>query len=166
MSKIRSWPARVTIAALTAPTIAASGGCDDTIDIANAAPRLTWVLVAPVDEGQATLHFWLSDLEGDSIDVVARWVARDGTDGPVAQVAPAFPWTGRVTRDALLDPNGQEQRIAWDLDALPVDAEVQLVFDIDDDPTDSRPADRWTSSFFDPRVGLDPATRWELVGAD
>jgi hypothetical protein len=166
MPKFRSWPAPVALAALTAPVVGASSACDDTIDIANAAPRLTWVLVAPVDEGTATLHFWVFDVEGDSVDVTARWVARDGRDGPVDQVAPAFPWTGRVTRDALLDPNGQEQRIAWDLAAIPSDIEVQLVFDIDDDPTDSRPADRWTSSFFDPRTGFEPAVRWEIVGAD
>lgn len=142
------------------------GACDESITLENAAPRLTWVVVIPDElRATATLSFWVSDSEGDSVDITARWMAAGGASGDVRQAMPAFPWSGRVTRDALLDPNGQEQRFIWDLQGLPA-GELQLAFDVDDDPDDDRPADRWLSPRFDPRVGIDPAGAWEIVGAD
>jgi hypothetical protein len=139
------------------------GACDDTFTVADSRPSLTWIKVIP-DEGGATasLHFWIRDLEGDSVDVTARWERDGGDGGEIQQAPPSSPLSGRPTRDALLDPDGEEQRIVWDLAEVPEGA-VRLVFTTDDDPRDGLLPDTWRSPDFDPRQGLVPAAPWVFV---
>lgn len=140
-----------------------NAGCDETFTVADSRPSLTWVTVIPDAGGEsAALHFWIRDLEGDSVDITARWEADGGQSGEIFQVPPSSPLSGRPTRDALLDPDGEEQRISWDLEGVPA-GEVRLVFTADDDPRDDLPPDAWRSPSFDPRQGLVPAAAWVLV---
>lgn len=141
----------------------ALAGCDDTFTVADSRPSLTWVTVIPDAGGaSASLHVWIRDLEGDSVDITARWEAEGGQSGEIFQVPPSSPLTGRPTRDALLDEDGEEQRIHWDLTDVPAGA-LHLVFTADDDPRDDLAPDTWRSPSFDPRQGLVPAAAWTLV---
>jgi len=140
----------------------ASSGCDDTFTLDNARARLTWLTVIPqLDTDTAAVHFWLQDLEGDSVDVTLAWVAPGGATTQLKQVAPAHPLTGTVTRDAIGDLNGQEHRVVWDLSGVPT-GQGHLVLTSNSTPTDAAELDTWLSPNFDPRDGLEPAVRWEF----
>jgi len=127
----------------------------------NASPRATWLHVE-AHGGTAVVTFWVQDPEGDSVDIRAFWVNAAGQDGEVVLMPGDFPLQGRVTRDALLDPNGQEHRLRWDLSDVP-EGELQLVFELNDKPMMRPWGDPYISPPFDPRQGLDPAQRWEYL---
>ena len=81
------------------------GACDDPAEIQNAAPRVTWVAVGtPTTSGTLTVSevtLWVSDLEGDSVDVTAEVVDSAGQATPMAMAPGGHGLSGLTTRDAL-----------------------------------------------------------------
>ncbi len=133
------------------------GGCSTDLKIDNARPRVTWVAVEAAEPGTAALTLWVQDLEGDSVDLQANWLAADGTRGEVELAPTSYGFIGVVTRDDFGDPHGAEHRVFWDLARVPAGT-VTLEFEVDDRPFDSDPGDTYTSDAFDPRAGMLPPT--------
>lgn len=131
------------------------GACSDSITLQNARPRATWVAVEPVaDDDVARLTVWLADVEGDAVDVVARWSA-GGQSGALVLAAGSYPLVGLPTREAINDPNGEPHLVLWDLADVP-DGPVTLTLELDDTPYDGKAGDTYTSGAIDPRAGSEP----------
>lgn len=133
------------------------GACSADLKIDNARPRVTWVAVEEAEPGTAALTLWVQDLEGDSVDLQANWLAADGTRGEVELAPTSYGFIGVVTRDAFGDPHGAEHRVFWDLARVPAGT-VTLELEVDDRPFDSDPGDTYTTDAFDPRAGMLPPT--------
>ena len=110
------------------------GACDDPAEIQNAAPRVTWVAVGtPTTSGTLTVSevtLWVSDLEGDSVDVTAEVVDSAGQATPMAMAPGGHGLSGLTTRDALLDDKGQPHLLLWDVTSI--SGSVKLRFTPDD----------------------------------
>jgi hypothetical protein len=134
-----------------------SSGCDDAIDIENSAPRVTFVAVEPQGDDVATITLWVSDIEGDSVDVTAVWLDSAGAATPIIQAEGSYGLVGLPTRDALQDPTGQPHAILWDTTDVPA-TDVQLRFVPDDRPFESKKGEgaEGTSTAFNKANGLTP----------
>ena len=106
--------------------------CDAELEIANAAPRVTWVAVQPPIDGEAfaEITVWVADVEGDPVDLTLEVVA-DGKISPLILQPSGHGLMGLTTQDARFDSNGQPHLLVWDVTGLS-DAEVQLRFQPDD----------------------------------
>lgn len=137
-------------------------GCDSEIALKNARPRVTWVAVERVPDGDpscpfrscARLTMWLADVEGDAVDVEARWTG-GGASGDVALAPGSYPLTGLMTRTAIADDNGVPHMVLWDLADVPA-GEVALELTVDDRPYDDARGDTYTTPAIDPDVGASP----------
>lgn len=108
-------------------------GCDLEVEVKNAAPRVTWVAVEPASGGIAEVTVWLSDREGDPVDLTASFEL-DGTDaGELALATGGHGLVGLTTHEARLDPNGQPHLVRWLVDGVSTSAAVRLVFAPADD---------------------------------
>ena len=76
-------------------------GCSDTIDLDNGRPRVTWVAIEAIDADQAALTLWVQDVEGDAVDIDARWTS-GGESGPVVLRPGSAPLSGLPTQLNLL----------------------------------------------------------------
>ena len=108
-------------------------GCDSELEIANAVPRVTWVAVQrPIDDDKlAVITVWISDVEGDPVDLDVT-VLRNGETEPLTLDAAGHGLVGLTTQDARFEVNGQPHLLLWDTSGLPADADVQLRFLPDD----------------------------------
>lgn len=122
--------ATLLVALLVAP------GCDSDLDLQNAVPRVTWVAVEPVDGALNRLYVWLSDAEGDSVDLEASWVDASGVATPITLAPGGYGLIGLPTRAALFDPAGQPHLVLWDISAIP-SGSVRLRFSPDDRPREA-----------------------------
>ena len=105
------------------------GGCDGTIRIQNAAPSVTWLAVQPPQQGVSRVTIWVSDLDGDSVDLEVTWRAEGESDDHIASFAPGgHGLVGLTTRDAIFDENGQGHELLWEMEDVPLDQSVRLTF--------------------------------------
>lgn len=114
-------------------------GCDAEVEVTNAAPRVTWVAVQPPigDDPIAQITVWVSDVEGDAVDLQQAQVLSGGAplvdlaaDGVL--VAGSHGLTGLTTQSAIFDANGQPHLLLWDTTGLDPSASLQLRFKPDD----------------------------------
>ncbi len=150
--------ANVVAALLAMSTVA----CDTAIELKNARPRVTWVSIEAVPEGDATCPFrtcarltlWVADVEGDAVDVTSRWVA-GAESGELALVPGSYPLTGLPTRSAEDRTNGEPHMVLWDLADVPAGT-VTLALTTDDRPYDGSKGDTYTTPAIDPRTDVSP----------
>ena len=120
--------------ALCALLAAAGPACDSVITVEDAAPRVTWVAARPLDAATTELTVWVSDVEGDAVDLEVVWVDGAGAETPIAEWPGSQGTIGLTTREALFDPAGQPHRILWDTTAI--SGQGRLRFSPDDRPHD------------------------------
>ncbi|PKN54891.1 MAG: hypothetical protein CVU56_24195 [Deltaproteobacteria bacterium HGW-Deltaproteobacteria-14] len=123
--------AAAAIAAISALTPA----CDTPITLSNAVPRVNWVAVEPLSDTSARIIVWISDVEGDSVDLDVSWVDSGGVATPIAEQPGSYGTTGLPTREALFDPNGQPHEILWDTRDLAARGHLRMI--PDDQPTEA-----------------------------
>ncbi len=143
-------PHRTALATLFTLAVALGhAGCDDPAELQNAAPRATWVAVGtPTTTGGTTLSeitLWVSDLEGDSVDVTVEVVDGSGNATALVMAPGGHGATGLTTRDALLDDKGQPHLLLWDVSG--VSGSVKLRFTPDDTRDGGLGASAESSSF-------------------
>ena len=136
--------------ALTLPL----GACQSTIEIENAAPRVTFFAAAPAVDGVVDLTVWISDQDGDPVDLEVSW-AVDG-QAPQAPVwaAGGHGVSGLTTEQGRFDPAGAPHLLRWDVGEVDASASVRFTFA----PHDGEDAGlEVVSPVFVPSEGLDPA---------
>ncbi|MGM0574494.1 MAG: hypothetical protein ACQEXJ_02000 [Myxococcota bacterium] len=107
--------------------------CNEAIDVRNAGPRATWVAVQPAEDGIVELTLWVSDLDGDPVDVEAGWRADGEAEVTPLALAPGSHGTaGLTTEQEIFDPAGQPHRLLWDVEGVPTDRDLRLIFVPDD----------------------------------
>ncbi len=121
-------------ALLLLAALAALPACDAALTVRNAAPRVTWVAIQPpADDGApARLTVWVSDLDGDPVDLALSVRGADGVDAEVPLAPGGHGASGLATREALGDPNGQPHLLLWDTSQAPAGPLVLTIT-----PTDS-----------------------------
>lgn len=129
---------RLAPALLTLLTLAAGWqllGCDAALTVRNAAPRVTWLAVQPPASAQdpAEITVWVSDLDGDPVDVALTVRGADGVDAALALAPGGHGVAGLATREAVGDPNGQPHVLLWDTSQAPAGPLVLTIT-----PTDSQ----------------------------
>lgn len=146
---------------LAGAATASASACTNTIALDNARPRVTWVAIeGPSDAGLggdvARVTMWIADVEGNAVDVTARWTA-GGESGTVVLAPGSYPLSGLPTIMAIDDPTGQPHPFDWDLTAVP-DGAVTLELEVDDTPHDGKGGDVYKATAIDPRAGTSPVT--------
>jgi|GEM_PF-1423755 len=146
---------------LLGASLASVAACDTPIDVSNAVPRVNWVAVEPVDDTTARVTVWISDVEGDSVDLEMSWVDVDGAVNPLVERPGSYGTVGLPTREALFDPNGQPHMILWDV--TDVFGTVRLRMTPDDQPFEDKKGAGATveSPDFDLTSGLPDPVRAE-----
>ena len=148
------------VGALASPIAAPIGGCDLKVTVLNGAPRLTWIAVQPASGDVAEVTLWVSDVEGDPVDVDASWQAEGGeTLTPIVMEPGGHGLVGLTTHEALFDPNGQPHLILWD--TTEVSGLVRLVLIPDD--RESGEGQEAHSPWFDLSTGLPDPVQVEWV---
>jgi len=110
--------------ALTLPL----GACQSTIELENAAPRVTFFAAAPAVDGVVDLTVWISDLDGDPVDLEVSW-AVEGESPQVAAWAPGGHGTnGLTTEQGRFDPAGAAHLLRWDVSEMDASASVRFTF--------------------------------------
>ena len=107
-------------------------GCDAELEIANAAPRVTWVAVQPpiAGESMAEITVWVYDVEGDPVDLNV-YVLRNGVEEPLVPESGSHGLVGLTTQAARFNDNGQPHLLVWNTEGL-AGAQVQLRFEPND----------------------------------
>ncbi len=131
MSRTRFWRRLTLVGLLGGTALGAFGGCDEELVLANALPRVTWVDVAPAEDGVAAITVWVRDLEGDPVSLDVTWSAPGGAPTPIAIAPGGHGLVGLTTLEGAGDPNGQPHLISWDVTAVP-EGQVTLTFVADD----------------------------------
>jgi len=130
---------RSSLIILFAAAMASAAGCDLEVEIANAAPRVTWIAAQPAADGVVDLTVWVYDLDRDPVDLAVTWSLDGASQGKIV-LAPGGHGTGGLTTDATdlgpdgrPDPDGQPHLVRWDLgDQVGDNASLQLTFVPDD----------------------------------
>ncbi|MCB9729857.1 MAG: hypothetical protein H6744_15465 [Deltaproteobacteria bacterium] len=116
--------------------VALLGGCADKVKILNVVPRLTWVAVSPAADGVVEITLWVSDRDGDPVDVDGRWTAEPASPGdagePLVMAAGGHGLIGLTTDDGIFDPNGEAHLVRWDVSAVDATGDIRLRFAPDD----------------------------------
>jgi len=143
--------------------LALPSGCDAPVVLSNAVPRVTWVAVVPVGATTARITVWLSDAEGDSVDLAVAWLGSTGAATAIVEKAGSYGTIGLPTRDGLYDPNGQAHQILWD--TSDVTGTVRLVMTPDDRPDEAKKGtgDTVETPAFDLGTGLPEPAPVEVV---
>ncbi len=135
--------------------------CDSVVDVSNSVPRVTWVAVSAAVDGVADVTVWISDIEGDPVNLTLNWrSAGEPSEGEtIAQGDGGHGTTGLTTHLEIGDPNGQPHLITWDVSGISGQVELRLV------PSDASGAGAAVlSPAFDISVGIPEAQA--LVAAD
>ena len=115
----------VTLLALSLMTTS----CENLVEVANAAPRVTWVAVgAPID-GVSEITVWVYDVEGDAVDIDLRWRAagQTGEGTAIEQVPGGHGLVGLTTHLGTFEPQGQPHLILWDVSTVSGSVELRFV---------------------------------------
>jgi hypothetical protein len=117
-------------------TLATLAGCADKVRILNVVPRLTWVAVAPAVDGVVEITVWVSDADGDPVDVDARWASDPAPAGVLGETLVMAPGghglVGLTTEDGIFDPNGEVHVVRWDVSDVNPAGAIRLHFVPDD----------------------------------
>lgn len=136
--------------ALTLPL----GACASAVEIENAAPRVTFFAASPAADGVVELTVWISDLDGDPVDLEVSWAA----DGAASQEPRWSPGghgvNGLTTEEGRFDPAGSPHLLPWDVSEVDAGASVRFTF-APHDGTD--PGPEVQSPAFVPAEGIDGA---------
>lgn len=102
--------------------------CDTSVEVANSAPRLTWISVAAPVDGISDVTVWISDIEGDAVDVALTWRQAGAPTGgtEIAQGPGGHGLVGLATHLAIGDPTGQAHLIRWDTTGISGSVELRL----------------------------------------
>jgi len=135
--------------------------CDAELEIENAAPRITWIAVQPALAGEsvAEVTVWISDLEGDPVNLAVDIVRDDGSLEELALEAGGHGLVGLTTQESRFDPNGQPHLLLWDTKDL-VGSKVQLRLAPDD--KNGGVGDTVSTPMFSVDVGLKEAVPVEI----
>ena len=147
---------------LCAAVLACVGtACDSQLEVDNAAPRITWVAVQPPLDGDsvAEVTVWISDLEGDPVNLAVEVVRADGSSEELVLEPGSHGVVGLTTQEARFDPNGQPHLLLWNIEQL-TGTEVQLSLSPDD--KNGGVGDTVTTPMFKVDVGLKEAVPVEL----
>jgi len=108
--------------ALTLPL----GACESTVELENAAPRVTFFAAAPAVDGVVELTVWISDQDGDPVDLEVSWAA-DGSSAQTPQWAPGgHGLSGLTTVEGRFDPAGSPHLLRWDVSEVEANATVRF----------------------------------------
>jgi len=140
----------------------ANAGCDDELALRNGRPRVTWVALERVPDGDPVCPFrscsrvtlWVADIEGDAVDVAARWTA-GATSGELTLAPGSYPLSGLMTRTEIANANGVPHMVLWDLAGVPAGT-VTLELTVDDRPYDGAAGDTYTTPQVDPQLDVSP----------
>ena len=123
MPRLAARPLRPSRLVVTLTLLAAASSlpaCDAALTVRNAAPRVTWVVVQPpAAEEPAHLTVWVSDLDGDPVDLALTVRGADGADVALTLAPGGHGVIGLATREGLGDPNGQPHLVLWDTTQAP-----------------------------------------------
>jgi hypothetical protein len=130
------------------------GACESAVELENAAPRVTFFAAAPAVDGVVELTVWISDQDGDPVDLEVRWAA-DGATSQEPQWSPGgHGVNGLTTEQGRFDPAGAPHLLRWDVSEVESSASVRFTFA----PHDGiDPGLEATSPAFVPADGLDGA---------
>jgi hypothetical protein len=136
--------------------------CDSQLEIDNAAPRITWVAVHPPLDGEsiAEVTVWISDMEGDPVNLAIDVIREDGSTEELLLEPGGHGLVGLTTQESRFDPNGQPHLLLWDTAGLE-GAMLQLGFSPDDN--EGGTGDTVVTPMFEVDVGLYEAVPVELV---
>ena len=110
--------------ALTVPL----GACQSTIEIENAAPRVTFFAASPAVDGVVELTVWISDQDGDPVDLEVSWAA-EGDSLQTPDWAPGgHGVNGLTTEEGRFDPAGAPHLLRWDVSEVDLAESVQFTF--------------------------------------
>jgi hypothetical protein len=105
-------------------------GCAAKVRILNAVPRLTWVAVAPVVDGVVEITLWVSDVDGDPVDVDARWDVDPRAAGalgePLVMAPGGHGLVGLTTERGIFDANGEVHVVRWDVTGVTAGTPIRL----------------------------------------
>jgi hypothetical protein len=123
----------------------------------HAAPAITTSLDGRGGREVVELTVWISDREGDPVDLTVRWLEADQTATAseklvVISATYGHGTEGLTTQDAIFDPEGASHLLAWDVTDLE-SGQVKLRFVPRDLPGDA--GETAESPAFDPKVGLE-----------
>lgn len=146
---------------VVAGLVSSLGACDSEIETANSAPRVTWVAVQPPMDGDpvAEVTVWISDREGNPVNLTLELLLPDGETLEVALDSGGHGLVGLTTQEARFDPNGQPHLLRWDTSGLE-GASVQLAFSPQD--TKGGAGLRVVTPFFEVASGLKEAVPAEI----
>ncbi len=138
-----------------------AAACDSELEVENAAPRITWVAVQPALEGEsvAEVTVWISDLEGDPVDLVIEVIGEDGNSAELVVEPGSHGLIGLTTQESRFDPNGQPHLLLWDTKDL-AGSKVQLRLVPDDQ--NGGAGDAVATPMFSVDVGLKEAVPVEV----
>lgn len=159
VAQSRGWVSGPLAGVCTIVLAGFAGACDSGFSVENGRPRVTWVAVDTIDQGQAALTIWVQDPEGDAVDATITWTA-GGQSGDLVLAPGSAPLRGLPTQLGLDDEEGQPHRVIWDLDGVPTGA-ATFAITVDDRPHAGDAGDVYRTEGLDPRLGGGPigATR-------
>ena len=120
-------------------TLLLGTGCPLTVEIANGAPRVTWIAVQPAVDGVVEVTVWIYDIDRDPVDLEATWSVDGADQGALELAAGGHGLVGLTTMDTPLgdsgrpDPDGQPHQLRWSVEDIPSNtSNVRLSFTPDD----------------------------------
>ena len=103
-------------------------GCQSTIEIENAAPRVTFFAAAPAVDGVVDLTVWISDLDGDPVDLDVSWSVEGGAPQEAKWAPGGHGISGLTTEQGRFDSAGAPHLLRWDVSDVDAEASVRFVF--------------------------------------
>ena len=102
---------------------------------------------------------WISDLEGDPVNLAVEVVREDGTSDELVLEPGSHGFVGLTTQESRFDPNGQPHLLLWNTEEL-AGSKVQLRLAPDD--KNGGEGDTVSTPMFEVDVGLKEAVPVEL----
>ena len=115
--------------------LAALAGCDPGVRVLNSAPRVTAVGPLTVDQGMASIVFWVRDPEEDAVDVSFYLV-----DGSTATPIDVTGGHGTIGLTTTREPTGKPHVVMWDTAGRDPAAQLQIRVLVTDDQGHDGPA--------------------------
>lgn len=117
---------------LLAALLGSPVACNSVVEVENAAPRVTFFAAAPAADGVVELTVWISDQEGDPVDLEVFYAIGGGDDETPIWAPGGHGTSGLTTEDARFEPEGQAHLLTWDVSDLDISQSVTFTFSPDD----------------------------------
>jgi len=117
---------------LVLPLWVGAGGCEATLEIDNAAPRVTFFAAAPASDDVVDLTVWILDLDGEPVDLEVSYQADGGGSETPIWAPGGHGINGLTTLDGLFEPEGQPHLLRWDVSGLDPSTSVRVTLVPDD----------------------------------